>query len=267
MAMNDALFDTILGLVQRTPESWLAATCEALRNAPPAETANLLRNRMPDTNNADLSFMMSELLLRAEGKVSWDALSWSLKVAHDTYHRIKDEQHIELLWSGPSPDDRIPSRRIDQVLYDLIASAKNNILLVTFAASKIERLTSEVLKAIERGVNVRLILEFAEASEGQLTFDAYKAFPAELISRAEIYYWPTENRERNQAGKPGKLHAKLAVVDAVTLISSANLTDDAFTRNLELGVMIQDSLMTATSIRHIDNLITKGIICRLSNLT
>ena len=34
-----------------------------------------------------------------------------------------------------------------------------------------------------------------------------------------------------------KLHAKLAIIDDVALISSAILTNDAFNRNLEIGVI------------------------------
>jgi hypothetical protein len=45
-------------------------------------------------------------------------------------------------------------------------------------------------------------------------------------------------RELNANGKPGKLHAKAALVDGQALISSANLTDDAFNRNLELGALL-----------------------------
>lgn len=56
--------------------------------------------------------------------------------------------------------------------------------------------------------------------------------------RFAVYYWPVEHRERNYAGWPGKLHAKLAIVDEVVMVSSANLTDDAFNRNMEVGVMI-----------------------------
>jgi cardiolipin synthase len=48
---------------------------------------------------------------------------------------------------------------------------------------------------------------------------------------------PLENRELNQFGKPGKLHAKAAIVDDQALLSSANLTDDAFLRNLGLGAL------------------------------
>ena len=81
-------------------------------------------------------------------------------------------------------------------------------------------------------MQIRLILEFEQSSEGQLSYDAIKAFPPALTSAAEIYYWPVEKRERNQAGRPGKLHAKVAIVDDTALVSSANLTDDAFNRNL-----------------------------------
>lgn len=50
--------------------------------------------------------------------------------------------------------------------------------------------------------------------------------------------WRANKRERNQAGRLGKLHAKTAVIDDAVVISSANLTDDAFNRNLELGARI-----------------------------
>jgi hypothetical protein len=47
---------------------------------------------------------------------------------------------------------------------------------VTFAAAKIERLTGELWKAAKAGVKVRLILEFEESSEGQLSYDALIPF-------------------------------------------------------------------------------------------
>ena len=191
--------------------------------------------------------------------MSWEALSWALQATHASYQRTQAEQRTELLWSGPSPANKIPARRIDQTLYDLIAVAKHEILLVTFAAAKIERLTGELLKAIHRGVKIRLVLEFTETSEGQLTFDALKAFPAELIASAEILHWPTSKRERNQAGKPGKLHAKLAIIDGVALVSSANLTDDAFNRNLELGVLVHDPRFVSNAQSHVDSLVADGL--------
>ena len=263
--MSNQLFDSIQKLIRKAPQNWLVTACDVLRSTAPTATADFVRKRMPVTNNADLAFLMSEVLQHSEGMLSWEALSWSLQSASDTYHRLQNEQHIELLWSGPSPNDHIPARRIDQALYDLIAKAEHEILLVTFAAAKIERLTKELQKAIQRGVKVSLILEFAESSEGQLSFDALKAFPADLVASAHVYYWPVEKRERNQAGKPGKLHAKLAIIDDVALVTSANLTDDAFSRNLELGVMVRDEHMLKITKKHIGSLVSQGAFQLISS--
>ncbi len=168
-----------------------------------------------------------------------------------------------MLWSGPPPAGRLAARRIDQALYDLISNAKQEILLVTFAAVKVDRLAAALIKAAERGVKIRLVLEFAEASEGQLSFDALKAFRPALVAVAEVYYWPVENRERNQAGKPGKLHAKRAWLMTWFWSPSANLTDDAFTRNLEIGAKVTDPDVVRWARDHFDSLISGSTLKRV----
>ena len=115
---------------------------------------------MPTSNNADLSFLITEVVRFAANKMSWEALSWSLSTAFATYHRCQAEHHIELLWGGPSRAAGIPARRIDQALYDLIANAKHEVVLVTFAAAQIGRLTGELRRAAQSGVRIPLILEF-----------------------------------------------------------------------------------------------------------
>lgn len=250
-------------LIRKAPAVWLASTCEALRGLPSSASLEFVLNNIPNTNNADLSFLMSKVVRSCVGKMSWEALSWALSTSFSTYQHSRAEQHIELLWSGPSPANQIAARRIDQTLYDLIANAKREILLVTFAAAKIERLTGELWKAAKAGVKIRLVLEFEEASEGQLSYDAMKAFPAALIQGTQIYYWPVEKRERNLAGRPGKLHAKVAIVDDFALVSSANLTDDAFNRNLELGIMVRSSEFISSTKRYFESLIAEGTLKRL----
>src|SRR5262249_33424240 len=119
-------------------------------------------------------------------------------------------------------------------------------------------------KAANAGVNIRLVLEFEESSEGQLSYDALKAFPPALINASEIYHWPIEKRERNQAGRPGKLHAKVAIVDGFVLVSSANLTDDAFNRNFEVGLMVQNAELLVTAKSYFDALIAIGTLKSLT---
>lgn len=252
-------------LVRKAPAVWLTAACEALKAFPPTATAEFVLHRLPATNNADLSFLMSSVVQEATGKMSWEALAWALSITFNSYHRWQARQHIELLWSGPSPTGQIPARRIDQALYDLIAHAEREILLVTFAAAKIERLTGELWKAAQRGVQIRLILEFEQSSEGQLSYDAMNAFPQALLTAAEVYHWPVEKRERNQAGRPGKLHAKVAVVDDSALVSSANLTDDAFNRNLEVGILVANPEFLLSTKTYVQSLIAEKTLCRLAS--
>jgi cardiolipin synthase len=256
--MEDDFTTAIENLIRKAPADWLTSVCEALRSFVASASEEFVLQRLPSTHNADLSFLATKAVRQASSMMSWEALSWILQTTHASYQRNQAEQHIELLWSGPSPADQISARRIDQALYDLIANAKRDILLITFAAARIERLTTELLKAIQRGVRIRLILEFEQSSEGQLSYDAIKAFPAALTAAAEIYYWPVEKRERNQAGRPGKLHSKLAIVDDAALVSSANLTDDAFNRNLELGVLTRNRAVLRTTQEHVNTLIADG---------
>ncbi len=263
--MADEFPITIENLIRRAPSDWLASACETLRSFPPATSIDFVLKSIPNTNNADLALLMSQAVRSCVGKMSWEALSWALSSSFATYQRLRAEQHIELLWSGPPPANQIPARRIDQALYDLIANAKREILMVTFAAAKIERLTAVLWKATKASVKIRLILEFEELSEGQLSYDALKAFPPALIHASEIYFWPVEKRGRNQVGRPGKLHAKVAIVDDFALVSSANLTDDAFNRNFEVGLLVQNAELLVTAKSYFDSLIAMGTLTRLQD--
>jgi len=247
-------------LMHRAHSQWLQAVCALLGTVPESMDAASLIANLPPTNNGDAAHSLASIVRQTAGMMTWKALGSSIEVCAFMFDRWRGEQRIELLWTGPSPASQIPARRIDQVLYDLIGAAKREILLVTFAAHKISRLTDGLVTAIDRGVSVRLILEFEEASAGQLSMDALKAFPAALCQRAKIYYWPLEKRERNALGHPGKLHAKVAVIDDQAVLSSANLTDDAFNRNLELGALLCNGEIIQRLRGHFDSLCAEGTL-------
>jgi phosphatidylserine/phosphatidylglycerophosphate/cardiolipin synthase-like enzyme len=247
-------------LIRRAHSQWLEVVCMAICSAPAGTPAEVLVATMPATNNFDAAHNLASIIRQAEGLLTWQALGTSIHVCSSMFARWARDQHVELLWTGPSPASQIPARRIDQVMYDLIGSAKREILLVTFAAYKISRLTDGLVAAIGRGVAVRLILEFEEASEGQLSMDALKAFPAALRQKAKIYYWPLKERERNALGHPGKLHAKVAIIDDQAVLSSANLTDDAFNRNLELGALLSSGEIIQRLRGHFDSLCAEGTL-------
>jgi phosphatidylserine/phosphatidylglycerophosphate/cardiolipin synthase-like enzyme len=234
--------------------------CSALDNAPDAIDCSGLIASMPFTNNSDASHCLLSVIRQSESVLSWKALGASLDLCSSMLSEWQQQRSVELLWSGPSPGSQIPARRIDQVFYDLISSSKREILLVTFAAYKVHQLTDCLVHALNRGVRVRLILEFEESSQGHLSMDALNAFPELVRRRSDIYYWPIENRELNSFGKPGKLHAKVAVFDDHAILSSANLTDDAFSRNCELGVLLSDGRILERLRCHFDSLCADGTL-------
>jgi cardiolipin synthase A/B len=254
------LTQDIESLIRRAHKQWLQTVCLVLGRAPESINSGSLIADLPATNNSDVAHCLANIIRQAEGVLSWKALGASIEVCASFFSHWQQEQHIELLWTGPSPASQIPARRIDQVLYDLIGSAKRDILLVTFAAHKISRLTDGLVRALNRGVHVKLILEFEETSQGQLSMDALNAFPEVICQHAQIYYWPLDKRERNAYGKPGKLHAKVAIIDDKVVLSSANLTDDAFNRNLELGALFSSDAILQRLREHFDSLCADGTL-------
>jgi len=121
----------------------------------------------------------------------------------------------------------------------------------------VQRLCDHLARAVERGVDVTLILESEDESE---SLDAVSAFARLPIDRTHVYYWPLESRERNQAGKPGKLNAKCAIIVDTAVIGSANMTDDAFNRNIEMGVIVREQSTVADLVERFDELVRRRIL-------
>jgi len=75
-------------------------------------------------------------------------------------------------------------------------------------------------------------------------------------SRPRVFYDP---RALDQEGPGGVLHAKAVVADdEAVFITSANLTEDALDRNIELGVLIHDRAFGLTIAGYFRNLIDRS---------
>ena len=226
-----------------------------------SDTRREVLAKPPPSANNDVVFLIESLISEHEKNMSWREMGLCLTSVGATYNVLEDKGKPEVIWSGPSTEI-MPVRRIDQILYDLITSARQHILLVTFAATKIGTLCDGLSLAARNGVKVELVLESESESDGQLSVDARSAFSEELASAASIYHWPISKRERNDWGRPGKLHAKCAVIDDAAIISSANLTGDAFNRNMELGVLFRGGEVPQKILQHFRSLIASEILSR-----
>ncbi|MCA1701314.1 MAG: phospholipase D-like domain-containing protein, partial [Actinobacteria bacterium] len=71
-------------------------------------------------------------------------------------------------------------------------------------------------------------------------------------------------RSLTAEGPSGVLHAKAVVADEeIALVTSANLTEAAFDRNIEAGVLSRDRALAASLARHFRVLIERELLLPL----
>lgn len=177
------------------------------------------------------------------------------------FNRAKNQDHqkIELVWTGPA--SRIPVRQTRQVLSQLINGAQKELLIVSFVVFKIPEILELLKSALHRGVSITCILESPEESDGKITFQGFDEFNAEILRQIKILVWDKEMRPVSVDGKTGALHAKVAVADqGVSFISSANLTINAMTLNMELGLLLYSKTVAQEIAAHFDQLTLDGVL-------
>lgn len=66
---------------------------------------------------------------------------------------------------------------------------------------------------------------------------------------------------RGRMGPRGVLHAKAVVTDdEAVFITSANLTEAALDRNIEIGLLLRDHALAASVVNHFRGLIDRGLL-------
>src|SRR3954447_11859563 len=77
----------------------------------------------------------------------------------------------------------------------------------------------------------------------------------------DVFYDP---RSLEPEGPDGILHAKAIVADdEVAFVTSANLTEAAFDRNIEVGVLARDRTLAASLSKHFRVLVERGLLLPL----
>lgn len=188
------------------------------------------------------------------------ALALRSAVAATAFERAAET--VEIAWTGPATP-AVSVRRTESILLDLIAGCREELLVVSFAAYKVQEVLDALGDAADRGVRVWLVLESAAESGGRLTFDAKAAFAA-LDGRARFYSWPID--QRGSADEPrGTLHAKAVVADGTrALVTSANLTGRALELNMELGLLVDGGSVPRRLADHFRELIASGTLREVS---
>jgi len=164
----------------------------------------------------------------------------------------------ELVWTGPVTA-AVPRRGTEQVLFDMIECTSRRLTIMSFGVFKVPRLIKALEEALARGVQLRVVLGDRE-SQGNLEIDHQRHELGSVVTaRALLLYWSPQRRIRNENGHAGLMHAKAAVADScIAFLTSANLTEAAFERNMELGVLIRGGNLPSSIDRLIDALTDSG---------
>lgn len=156
------------------------------------------------------------------------------------------ERALELVWTGPKVAAST-SRDTGVIVEGLFTKAQREVLIGGYAFYNADAIFAPLHQAMtERGVQCSIFLHM-EALSGGVSADAHASREVETFIR---YSWPFGGvrprlfymPESLDPNARKSLHAKCVVVDERwSLVGSANFTDRAQTRNIEVGALIDDT--------------------------
>jgi phosphatidylserine/phosphatidylglycerophosphate/cardiolipin synthase-like enzyme len=267
--MNDDLHQIAVAatrLADRLPHWVLVSLAEGVAlhgglDWPASKTAILHGLPTADFRDAAADFL-DHWRLRAAG-LTPQAVAAVLVTAAQAEQAHRQGEAVEIVWTGPETAET-RFRHTEQAILEVLDSAQKRLTVVSYAVYRIPRIRDALVAAANRGVRIRLIVETPNRIEGQTEYDCLLALGDNVASVASVYYWPQEHRAKDDNGKIGILHVKCAVADGQRLfLSSANLTDYAFTINMELGLLATAGKMPGQVERHFERLIETGQLVRV----
>jgi phosphatidylserine/phosphatidylglycerophosphate/cardiolipin synthase-like enzyme len=254
--MIDALLDLPSHLRDR-----LESALESGLLGPSPSTASL---RSVLGNREDLEGLVAALLELAQlGVTGPAAAAWLRAIARTASRTPKPD----LVWSGPEVPG-LHARDTRRVYEELLGCAERSIWASTYAFFDGPRAFDVLARRMESRPTLRvtLLLNIQRNRSNTTTSD-------ELVRRFADRFWKRDwpgsshpnvfydPRALDLEGPGGVLHAKAVIADdEAVFVTSANLTEAALDRNIELGVLIRDRAFALTIGTYFRNLIDRDLL-------
>ena len=230
----DKLGAEIFALIQDQHPAKIRSLSNRIRSTPIENCASLSGHFSTDIANQLLDDVLKQW---QRVGCSSDELAGLVAGASIGYIEQKERERVQLVWSGPDLK-QFPVRRSEQVLLELINGAEESLFIVSFVLVNVPSIEDAIAKAVERGVDVRMLIESEDKKEDSDNFRETVVRLYDSISGIMLYVWPRANRENTQGGF-ARVHAKCAVVDDnKAFVTSANLTSAALDKNIEVGIQL-----------------------------
>jgi phosphatidylserine/phosphatidylglycerophosphate/cardiolipin synthase-like enzyme len=207
--------------------------------------------------------------------LGWRTLVAILRAVATERHRgiLAADRRLELVWTGPERDGTA-TRDTAVVVRELFQSAERDVLIAGYALfnawSIFEPLADRM--ASRPALRVRLFINVPRADDSIADREMTREFARRLRSHhwphgrlPEVYFDPRSLERRS--GVRAVMHAKCVLVDDCRVfITSANLTEAAQARNIELGVVVNDGEWCRAVRQQFDDLVDRGDLRRLPDV-
>lgn len=247
-------------LASSLPTSTVEAVVGAILTSDPSRLSAEIARRVPHHHHRDRALAFVDCWQSEASELDEQVVAVALQTAASSEQKHRDSQSVELVWTGPDTGS-IPFRRTEQAILQLLDSAQERITLVSFAVYRIPNVADSLIRAARRGVKLTVIVETPDKLGGENEYSTIRALGSDVEACSTVYFWPKENRKAGDNDKVGILHVKCAVADREWLfLSSANLTQQAFTINMELGMLVRGGSMPERVEKQFEWLIQKGVV-------
>ncbi|MEX2650009.1 MAG: DISARM system phospholipase D-like protein DrmC [Alphaproteobacteria bacterium] len=173
----------------------------------------------------------------------------------------------DLVWSGPEVPG-LHARDTRRVYEELLGSAERSVWASTYAFFDGPKAFEILARRMDTRPGLRVILLLnIQRRKGDTTAadhlvrsfaDRFWKVDWPGASRPRVYYDP---RALDLDGPSGVLHAKAVVVDDEAIfVTSANLTEAALDRNIEIGLLVRDRALAASVASHFRGLIDRSLL-------
>lgn len=173
----------------------------------------------------------------------------------------------DLVWSGPEVPG-LHARDTRRVYEELLGSAERSVWASTYAFFDGPKAFEVIARRMDElpDVQVTFLLniqrKWGDTTEAEGLVrkfaDRFWATDWPGSARPRVYYDP---RSLELEGPTGVLHAKAVVIDdEAVFVTSANLTEAALDRNIEIGLLVRDPSLALSVVGHFRGLIDRELL-------
>ena len=175
---------------------------------------------------------------------------------------------LDLVWTGPETPG-VVNRDTPVVVREMFRSARESVLVVGYAVYQGHVVFRELADRMDAdpGLRVRMFLDVRRPpNDHSSPSELVRAFADRFLRNdwpgdrpPQLYYDPRSLAD-DPAGR-SSLHAKCVVVDREqAFVSSANFTEAAHNRNIEVGVYLRSPTFAGRLAEHVESLASRHVL-------